>query len=337
MEKLSENISLKGYHTFHAEVKTRYFYQYSTQKEIVQFTRDKLKKFPRFLILGGGSNVLFREDFDGIIIHPANKGIQKLDEGDDFVDVEVAAGEDWDAFVKHAVTMKWGGIENLSYIPGYVGSSPIQNIGAYGVEVKDVIKKVTFLDISNKKIHVFNNSQCNFGYRNSIFKQEFKGKIIILSVTFRLLKNPTFTLHYGQVGEMAERLGGITLENIRKAIIHIRETKLPHPDEFGNAGSFFKNPVIEESQAKDILKEFPLAPIFDFTGNKKKIPASWLIDKSNWNGIRIGYTGTWSKQPLVIVNYKNATGKEIYNFALNVHEAVLKRFNIKLEMEGNII
>ena len=283
-------------------------------------------------IMGGGSNLLFTERFEGLVIRPANKGISIDSEYNGNVSVRVAAGEIWDDFVEWAVRNKLGGVENLSFIPGNVGASPVQNIGAYGVEAADVIEKVVLLDVQSGKQVIMNAENCQFGYRTSIFKQELKGRYIVTDVVFRLKREPVFMLEYSDVKEEVIKSGGITLENIRQAITNIRKRKLPSPVEFGNAGSFFKNPEIDHITGERVISENPGIPNWK-TKSGYKISAAWMIEKAGWKGKRIENVGTYPGQALVIINYGGATGKNIVDFSELLIKDVAEKFGIILEPE----
>ena len=289
------------------------------------------------MILGGGSNVLFTKGFNGHVLHPNIKGIEILEDNKDEVILKVGAGEDWDEFVGYCVDNGWGGVENLSLIPGNVGTCPIQNIGAYGVEVKDVIEEVETIEIETLKTHCYKNSECEFGYRDSIFKRKLKGKHIITHVNFRLKKVPEFKLDYGNLKEGLKRFEQVDLKSIRQSVINIRNSKLPDPDEFGNSGSFFKNPVVHSEKAKRINEEYLEMPSYKISDEEVKIPAAWLIETAGWKGKRVGDAGVHERQALVLVNYGNASGEEIINLATQIQSSVKKQFDIELEMEVNVV
>lgn len=333
---IQKNISLKPYNTFGIDAIAKQFVSVSTLYEL----EEVIKNNSSFLILGGGSNVLFTNEVIPFVIHLNLKGIDILNYSDDYVFVKVAAGEEWHFFVLWCIKHNFGGIENLSLIPGNVGASPIQNIGAYGVEVKDCIIEVETLEISTLEKHVFKNSDCLFGYRDSIFKNELKGKHIITSVIFKLTtKNHILNTEYGAIGEaLSEK--GITkpsIKDISNTVISIRESKLPNPKEIGNGGSFFKNPVISSQHFKELQKKYLTIPHYSIAESEVKIPAGWLIEQAGYKGLKKNHTGVHSKQALVLVNYGNAKGIEILELANEIQDTILKRFNIPLEIEVNII
>jgi len=337
MFEIKENFSLKNYNTFGIEAKCHFFVECSSVDELSNFIIEHQKQDLPLMILGGGSNVLFTQDFDGYILRPYIKGIDVIEESENDILVKVGAGEDWDEFVEYCVEKGWGGVENLSLIPGNVGTCPIQNIGAYGVEVKDVIEEVESLEINNLKRYTFKNADCNFGYRDSIFKRNLKGKQIITHVSFRLKKRPVFMLNYGSLTEELSKFNELSLINIRKAVIDIRESKLPDPKEIGNSGSFFKNPVIDEIYAKELKQEYENIPMYNQGNGTVKVPAGWLIENAGWKGYRKNDAGVHDKQALVLVNYGNASGKEIYDLASEIQQSVKTKFNINIEMEVNVV
>jgi len=290
-----------------------------------------------FLLLGEGSNLLFIKDFDGLVINPAFKGIELQSEDSEQVWIRVGASVHWDAWVEHSIHQGWYGLENLSLIPGSVGSSPVQNIGAYGVEMKDRFAWLDAWDLLERKMVRIMPEECGFGYRTSLFKTQSPKRHIITHVTFHLQKTPNLQLQYGQVRERFVASGGSTPADLRNTIIEIRTRKLPDYKEFGNAGSFFKNPVIDLNHLESIQSEFKNIPFHSAEGNLIKIPAAWLIEHAGWKGIRKGRVGTWPNQPLVIVNYGGATGQEILDFSEEIRTDVLEKFGISLEREVNVI
>lgn len=337
--KVIKNISLKNNNTFGVDVKSKYFVEVYSEEELKQVLNSveysKLKK----LILGSGSNILFTKDFDGIIIKNSIPGIKILSENDKSVIVEAGAGVIWDDLVQYCVNKNYGGIENLSYIPGTVGAAPIQNIGAYGQELEETFYELNGVFIADGASQIYNNSDCNFSYRNSIFKNELKDNFVVTSVNLKLRKNPNVNLNYFPVKEEVEKrnIKHPTIKDIREIVIDIRKNKLPDPNEIGNAGSFFKNPVITKESFYLLEKEYPDLKYFIVNESSVKIPAAWLIEKCGWKGEKIGNVGTHEKQPLVIVNYGNASGKEVYSMAMNIKDEVKKRFDITLENEVNVL
>ncbi|MGE0088005.1 MAG: UDP-N-acetylmuramate dehydrogenase [Bacteroidales bacterium] len=337
MIEIKENFSLKKYNTFGFDIKCAYFSIFLNTNELKDTLLFAKEKKISLLILGGGSNVLFTGDYNGLIIQPAIKGIEIVSETTDYVDLRVGAGENWDEFVDYCVRHNWYGIENLSLIPGFVGTCPIQNIGAYGVEVKDTITKVETIEINTLKEHLFLNTECKFGYRDSIFKRDLKGKHIITHVHFRLKKNGAFLLNYGNLTDELKKFDSFNLKNVRQAVINIRESKLPDPKVMGNAGSFFKNPEVETNIFEQLKNQYPAIPSYPQGNGRVKVPAGWLIEQTGWKGKSIGNAGVHSKQALVLVNLGNATGIEILNLAREIQKSVNQKFGIQLEMEVNIV
>lgn len=290
------------------------------------------------LVLGGGSNVLFTKDFDGLVLKNEIKGIKILTETSTEVLLESGAGENWHEFVLFCIENNFGGLENLSLIPGCVGASPMQNIGAYGVEVKNTFESLQAYHIPSGEIHTFNNADCKFGYRESIFKNKYKGQYIILSVVFRLFKNPKVNTTYGAIEKELEKLHipSPTIKDVSNAVINIRTSKLPNPKEIGNAGSFFKNPVVDKKIAKILQESYPDIPTYSATNNMEKIAAGWLIEKAGWKGYRFENFGVHKNQALVLVNYGGSKGKEIYNLSEEILRDVQAKFGIVLEREVNI-
>ncbi|MFB6341456.1 UDP-N-acetylmuramate dehydrogenase [Saccharicrinis sp. FJH62] len=330
---LHRKFSLKQYNTFGLDVTANYFFEYEAVHDLVDFLSETdLKSHPVFF-LGGGSNVLFTKNFDGLILHSRIEGKEIVYEDHDNVYVRVGAGEDWDEFVGWCVENEYGGVENLSLIPGHVGASPVQNIGAYGVEAKDVIDVVEAVNFNTGKISKFLNEECEFGYRDSIFKNALKDKFIVTRVTFKLSKKPGFVLNYGNVSNyLKEKYGEPTLQNIRQSIIEIRESKLPDPEKTGNAGSFFKNPVVSDDIFSVLKEQNPDIPSYEVE-NGFKIPAAWLIDQCNLKGYKIGGAQVHDKQPLVIINTGKATADDIVALSDHVRQKVKDNFGITLHQE----
>jgi UDP-N-acetylmuramate dehydrogenase len=291
------------------------------------------------MILGGGSNVLFTQDFQGLIIKNGLTGIQKVSEDADAVVLKVGAGENWHEFVLYAIDQGLGGIENLSLIPGTVGAAPMQNIGAYGVEVKDVFVSLEAINKETLEIEIFNVEDCKFGYRQSVFKNVFKDKYIITSVSFRLTKKYTLNTSYGAIEETLsdEGVSNPTIRDVSNAVIKIRQSKLPDPKEIGNAGSFFKNPVIDSLDHEGLKAEFPDIPGYELPGDEVKVPAAWLIQNCGWRGKRLGAIGVHENQALVLVNYGGGKGADLKKLAQDIQQSVADKFGIELEMEVNVI
>jgi len=327
--------SLKQFNSFNLDVKAA---EFSCIDSVSKFKQTiKKTKLPIF-VLGGGSNVLFTKDLHANVCLNQIKGKKVVKDSKSEVLVEVGAGESWHDFVLWSIDQGYGGIENLSLIPGLVGASPIQNIGAYGVELKDVFHELKAISLRTLKEEVIDKKTCNFSYRNSIFKQELKGEYFITSVTLKLNKRPKLNLDYGVIKKELElnKISNPTIKDVSNIIIKIRSSKLPDPTILGNAGSFFKNPVIENTQFEELKKAYPKIPHYVVSKNLVKIPAAWLIDQCGWKGKKIGETGCYKNQPLVIVNYGNANGKAILKHALNVKKSVYSKFSILIENEVNI-
>lgn len=329
---LSEHFSLKNYNTFKIDVFCSLFFSFTTKHQLQEFLRSTFNKSKPFLILGGGSNVLFLNDYDGTIIHPLILGITIIEENAESVLVEVGAGVEWDDFVDWAVKNNLNGVENLSFIPGKVGAAPVQNIGAYGVEAKDVIDSVKTIEISTQKECIFSNSDCKFGYRDSIFKHEYKNKHIVTSVIFKLYKSPCFKLDYGSISEELSKFDIINLQNIRNVIISIRSEKLPNPSEIGNAGSFFKNPIISQEHYNLLLQKFPNVVSYK-TGKSYKIAAGWLIEHLGFKGFEHRQAKVHNTQALVLTNMGNAKGSDIKELASLICDKIFKETHIILEPE----
>ena len=338
MIRFSENFNLKSYNTFGVEANSRYFFEFTEQEDLNTFVQsnETWKDLP-FLVLGGGSNMLFTGDFDGLVLHPNVPGISKVKEDRQQIWFEVGAGELWDDFVKHCVDFGVGGVENLSLIPGSVGAAPVQNIGAYGQEAGTLIEMVKGYDLLQKIPVECPAAACAFGYRNSLFKKELKNRFVITSVVFRMEKFPEFNLAYGDLEERVRDRGEVTLQNIRDTIIEIRSSKLPDFSRLGNAGSFFKNPVVTSCLANRIAEQFPDVPLYPVSATEVKLAAGWLIEKAGWKGRREGNVGMHEKQALVLVNYGKATGREILTFSEKISRAVFEKFGVHLEREVNCI
>lgn len=337
MIEIKKDYSLKTRNTFGLDVSTRFYVEASTINKL-SFSLNYASYYSLpILILGGGSNILFTKDFDGIIISPSIQGIEVTEDTPESTTVKVGAGVNWDSLVEWAVSRGLGGLENLSKIPGNVGASPIQNIGAYGVEAKDSIVKVDVLNIFSKKIETFTNEQCQFDYRSSIFKHDLKHKVIITQVYFKLSKKPILVTHYGNIEEEIGSSAEKSIATIRQAVINIRQRKLPEPSELGNAGSFFKNPMVSIDKFEEIKKNYDKTPSYPVSERIVKIPAGWLIEQCGWKGKKVGNCGAHKDQALVIVNYGNATGHEILNLAKDIQKSVHNQFGVDIEMEVNVV
>jgi UDP-N-acetylmuramate dehydrogenase len=337
MPEIKENFELLRHNTFRIDVKTRYFVEIASEEEAFELLQSDIFHKNPHLILGGGSNILFTHNYEGLIIHPAIVGINIINETDDEILVKVGSGVVWDKFVEYAVTMNWGGIENLSDIPGSIGASPVQNIGAYGVEVKDVVVKVEGINLSSGKPESLVTTQCKFEYRNSVFKNEYKNNFLICGVTFRLHKSThTLKTHYGAIEQELANYNSKDIATIRAIICKIRQLKLPNVEKIGNAGSFFKNPVVTSDEIKKIQSLYGDVPVYPFSDDKVKISAAWLIDKAGCKGLHQGNAGTYDKQPLVLINLGNAKGQEIVDLANYIKERVIEKFSVQLEPEVNI-
>jgi len=334
--KIQQNISLKNYNSFGIDVNAKRFVSIQSFYDLQEILKTEKNVF----LLSGGSNMLLTKDIDQLVLLIDIKGISIDQEDENNVYLTVNAGEDWHQFILWCISQNYGGIENLSLIPGNVGTCPIQNIGAYGVEVKDVITKVEGLDIESSKRIEFSNSECQFGYRNSIFKNELKGKIVLTSVSFRLTKkNHVLNTSYGAIESELNQQNILTptIKDVSDAVIKIRQSKLPDPKKIGNSGSFFKNPVISIALFQKLQSTYPEIPSYPISDSTVKVPAGWLIEKTGLKGKRFGETGIHKKQALVLVNYGTATGKEVYDLAKKVQQTVLETFGIQLEIEVNII
>lgn len=343
---ISENYSLKKLNTFGIDASARYYCDFSSIDEVCQLLSESKFTNSNKLILGGGSNLLFTKDFDGIVLKNNLKGIELVKEDADHYFVRSAGGEVWHELVMYCIANNYAGLENLSLIPGNVGASPMQNIGAYGAEIKDTFYELEALHIRDKTIHTFNNAQCKFGYRESVFKGELKDQFIITSVTFKLHKKPVFNTSYGAIEKELEvmEIKELSIKAISDAVCAIRRSKLPNPAEIGNAGSFFKNPEVNRSKYEALKNEFPnivaypIAPsLVGRVGEGYKLAAGWLIEQSGWKGQRFGDAGVHKLQALVLVNYGNAKGMEIFELSQKIIESVKEKFGVELVREVNII
>jgi len=336
---IQQNISLKPYNTFGIDANARLFATFSSVPELETLLAQSPVKKPDLFILGGGSNILLTKDYDGLVLKNELKGIEVVNENDDHLYVRAEAGENWHQFVLYCVTHGYAGVENLSLIPGNVGAAPMQNIGAYGVEIRDVFHELEAYHLYEKDTVRFSLKDCGFGYRESIFKNKYKGQFVITSVTYKLNKRPSFNTNYGAIRQELDAMGitELSIDAISKAVIRIRSSKLPDPKSIGNAGSFFKNPVITEDKFHLLQTQYPGIPSFPVEEGLIKVPAGWLIEQCGWKGFRKGDAGCYSKQALVLVNYGNASGAEIYDLSSDIIHSVLDKFDIQLEREVNII
>lgn len=337
MPEMQHQFSLKGFNTLGIEANAAFYAAPENLEELSALLEEYNPQNLPLLVVGEGSNILFKGDFEGLILNPKIRGIELLEDNGNQVIVKVGAGENWDSWVGNATQQGWFGLENLSLIPGSVGSAPVQNIGAYGVEMKDRFEWLDAWDLHQKQLVRLYREDCAFGYRSSLFKEEARGRYIITHVTFRLSKLPVLNLNYGNVEDVFTSAGGSSPMDLRNVIISIRNSKLPDPAIYGNAGSFFKNPMVDHAIFKCIRIDYMDIPNYPATENRVKIPAAWLIDKAGWKGKRIGNVGTWPSQPLVIVNYGNATGQEILDFSEQIREDVDRKFSIYLDREVNVV
>jgi UDP-N-acetylmuramate dehydrogenase len=361
--QIFSNHPLKAYNSFGIEVYARKFIEVSDTEELAELLKEHNDGYRKLYILGGGSNILFTDDFDGTIVKVNNRGIEVLKEDDDEVHIRVAAGEDWDGLVEFCVDKGWGGLENLSGIPGQAGSSPIQNIGAYGSELKDHFISLEAINKCSGEPIAYKAEDCRFGYRDSIFKRALRGRAVITHVILRLTKKPVFNLSYQVLNQKLSHHSAaeINLPKIREAVLQIRASKLPDPKVIGNAGSFFKNPVISSLQLEGLKERFPGIVYYDvptFRGSNVpednvhvnvlaadcrppttdfKLAAGWLIDQAGWKGYREGDAGVHINQALVLVNYGKATGREILDLSMKIQRSVKEKFGIELEREVNVV
>jgi UDP-N-acetylmuramate dehydrogenase len=336
--QIQENISLKTFNTFGIDARAAFYASFSNVNELVELMGNQSNILP-VLILGGGSNLLFTDNFTGLVLKNEIKGIEKIQEDDDFVYVKAGAGENWHQFVVHCINNDLAGVENLSLIPGNVGATPMQNIGAYGVEIKDVFHELEAFHLQDKTIVKFGLTDCAFGYRESIFKRKCRDRFVILAVTYKLRKKPVFNTSYGAIEQELEKEGvqELSIKAISDAVIRIRSSKLPDPAVTGNAGSFFKNPQISGEQLQTLKNQFPAIVGYPLEDGSVKLAAGWLIEQCGWKGYRKGDAGCHPKQALVLVNYGHASGREIYDLSTEILESVKEKFGVQLEREVNII
>lgn len=336
--QIQHHFSLKNYNTFGIEAKAKSFVEVSNTEELAQILKEH--QHEKLFLLGGGSNMLLTQDIDALVIYVNLKGKTILKEDENHAWVQGNAGENWHEFVLWNIDQNFGGIENMSLIPGNVGTTPIQNIGAYGAEIKDTFVSCEAMKIDTQEIMTFTNEECKFGYRDSIFKNEAKNQYVITSVTFKLTKkNHKINTSYGAIdGELAKHgITNPTIKEVSNAVIAIRQSKLPDPKELGNSGSFFKNPIVPKSVYEKAHAQYPDMPHYTVGENEVKVPAGWLIEQAGFKGKRFGDAGVHTLQALVLVNYGNATGQEILNVSKEIQKTILEKFGIAIEAEVNII
>ncbi len=336
---LQQNYSLKQYNTFGISAQAQFFAGFSNLDELSEIVSDPVFSAAQHLVLGGGSNLLFTKNVEGVVLKNNLKGIRLIKEDADFYYIQAAAGEVWHEFVLHCIKNKYAGLENLSLIPGNVGASPMQNIGAYGVEIKDYFHELEAFHIRDKTIQRFDKAACNFGYRESVFKQALKNQFVITSVTYKLNKKPVFKISYGAIEKELEQSGvkELSIQAISDAVCAIRRNKLPDPAVIGNAGSFFKNPEVVLSKFQFLQVKFPQIVGYPLENGNVKLAAGWLIERCGWKGKRFGDAGVHALQALVLVNYGNATGSQIFDLSEKVIDSVKNTFGVSLEREVNIL
>ncbi len=336
---IQQNVSLFPYNTFQIDVKARLFAQFDSVDGLLQLLEEDNPAFKGPLVLGGGSNVLLTGNVNRLVLKNSIRGIEVVDEDEHHVFVRAGAGENWHQFVLYCLSHNYAGVENLSLIPGNVGASPMQNIGAYGVEIKDVFHELEVISITEASRRKFSLADCRFGYRESVFKKEFKDQFIITSVTYRLNKHPIYNTSYGAIQQELEKMGvqDLSIHAISQAVINIRSSKLPDPAVLGNAGSFFKNPEVPLETFESLKDKYPAIAGFPLPEEKVKLAAGWLIEQCGWKGYRKGDAGCYSKQALVLVNYGKAKGEEILQLSEEIIRSVQEKFGITLEREVNII
>ena len=337
--KVLENYSLKTLNTFGLDIKTRWFAEINSVESLQALLKDqRFQSIPK-MILGGGSNILFKDDFDGLIIHNRIDFVKIISEDENYIFISAGAGMTWHSFVLYTIDHNYPGLENLSLIPGCVGAAPIQNIGAYGVEIKNTFHQLNALNMTDGSLRTFTAEDCRFGYRDSIFKQEERNRYVIVDVTFRLTKNASLNTTYGTIEEQLKimNISHPTIRDISNAVIAIRKSKLPDPEIIGNAGSFFKNPEVPIHFYNKLKENYPAIVGYPSSSGNYKLAAGWLIEQCGWKGKRIANTGMHERQALVLINYGGATGKELIAHAELVQKSVLEKFGVDLEMEVNII
>ncbi|MEO5998966.1 MAG: UDP-N-acetylmuramate dehydrogenase [Chitinophagaceae bacterium] len=333
-----ENFSLQKFNTFHINAYAKHFFSFNSLDQLHEILEPERPDMRPILVLGGGSNLLFTGNLNGLVLKNGIKGMQVLSEDDNYVYVKAGAGENWHQFVLYCIENNMAGVENLSLIPGNVGAGPMQNIGAYGVELKEVFFELEAFHLNDKKMVKFSQADCAFGYRESVFKTRFKNQFVIATVTFKLFKKPRLNTSYGAIEQELQRMNIAepSIKTLSQAVINIRRSKLPDPDEIGNAGSFFKNPEVPAVKFHELQEDFPGIIGHDLPNSLVKLAAGWMIEQCGWKGYRKGDAGCHAKQALVLVNYGNASGEEIYDLSEEILQSVQKKFGIMLEREVNI-
>ena len=333
------DVDLQPYNTLQVSATASSFAEITSSEQLQDILRHPQTNNQPVLVLGGGSNILFADDFNGLVLHVEIEGKEVVKETDEHVWLKIGAGENWHQAVRYCVEKGWGGIENLSLIPGTVGAAPIQNIGAYGVELEEVFEWLEAVAIETGEVRRFYHDDCRFGYRDSIFKNDLKGKYLVTQVVLKLSKSPDLNTSYGAIRtELDKRaISNPNIKDISDVVIDIRNNKLPNPETLGNAGSFFKNPVVNNKVYDRIKEDYPAAPGYPMPKGQTKVPAGWLIEEAGWKGKVIGNTGTYKQQALVIVNHGGATGQEILTLAERIQTSVADQFGIELVPEVNII
>ena len=339
MTQIQQNIPLRQYNTLGIDAIAKLFATFNSIEELKILIENNPISGKAPLILGGGSNMLFKDHVNALVLKNEIPGLTVVKEDTDHVYVKAGAGENWHGFVQYCLRQNWAGVENLSLIPGCVGASPMQNIGAYGVEIKEVFEELEAFHLHDREVHKFNAADCAFGYRESVFKGKLRNQYVILNVTYRLNKAPKFNTSYGAIEQELERMGvqQLSIQAVSQAVINIRSSKLPDPAKIGNAGSFFKNPSVAADVYAQLKAEFPHIVGYANADGMVKLAAGWLIEQSGWKGYRRGDAGVHEKQALVLVNYGNATGQEIYDLSEDVMKSVYTKFGVHLEREVNVV
>ena len=336
---IQQNFSLKSYNTFGIEATAKFFVEIQSVEELRHILQNSDYQSIDKLFLGGGSNILLTKNYEGLVVKINLKGIKKIFENDSYSYIQAGAGEIWHELVMYCVENQYAGMENLSLIPGTVGAAPMQNIGAYGVEIKDIFEELQALNLETLEIETFKVNDCHFGYRESVFKHQFKGKYVITSVTFKLNKIPDYKVAYGDIQKTLEEMNifELSIKTISDAVVSIRKSKLPDPAEIGNSGSFFKNPEISKAQYDELKIKFENIPSYPINETTVKVPAGWLIEQAGWKGFRDGQIGVHTRQALVLVNYGGGTGEQIKGLSVKIQASVLEKFGISLSTEVNFI